>query len=357
MAQAPSATGWRANSVKQSFYDYFLEQEGIPVYRGNYVENVYTLPLGDWKRLGGRGAYINLANQQQTDGYVVEIPPAAALNPERHLFEKIVYVLSGTGLTQVWQPNEQPHTFEWSAGSLFAIPLNAHHRFFNGSGTEPARLLAATTAPRALNQYHNERFVFENPWVFADRFNAADADYFSREGDSWGTRSWETNFVRDVNSFLLDQWNEKGAGARHMRFAMADAAYGCHIHELSPVTYVQAHRHGAGAMILILSGNGYELMFRQGGGRDRFELHPGTIISPGNWIYHQHVNPNPEPLRQLAFRGGTSMYGAGEGGAEAHMAELLKYELEDPAIRETFYAECRAKGLDPVLMPIPQRGG
>jgi len=73
-------------------------------------------------------------------------------------------------------------------------------------------------------------------------------------------------------------------------------------------------------------------------------------------IYHQHVNPNPEPLRQLAFRGGTSMYGAGEGGAEAHMTELLKYELEDPEIRETFYAECRAKGLDPVLMPIPQRG-
>ena len=31
MAQAPSTTGWRANSVKQSFYDYFLEQEGLPV--------------------------------------------------------------------------------------------------------------------------------------------------------------------------------------------------------------------------------------------------------------------------------------------------------------------------------------
>ncbi len=96
MAQAPSATSWREKSIRQSFYDHFLENEGLPVYRGNYVEDVYTLPLGDWERLGGRGAYINLANQQQTDGYVVEIAPGGALNPERHLFEKIVYVLSGT---------------------------------------------------------------------------------------------------------------------------------------------------------------------------------------------------------------------------------------------------------------------
>jgi quercetin dioxygenase-like cupin family protein len=356
MAQTQSASSWRENRVKQSFYDWFLEKEGIPVYRGHYVENVYTLPLGDWKRLGGRGAYINLANQQQTDGYVVEIPPGGALHPERHLFEEIIYVLSGTGLTQVWQPNEEPHTFEWAAGALFAIPLNACHRHFNASGTEPARLLAATTAPRQLNQYHNEEFIFDNPWVFRDRFSTEDRDYFSRPGHSWGVRSWETNFVPNVHTFLLEQWNEKGVGARHMRFVMAEGAYGCHIHELSPVTYVQAHRHRAGAMILVLSGSGYELMFKAGGPRQRYELHPGAIISPGEMIYHQHLNPNPEPLRQLAFRGGTSMYGAGEGGAEAHMAELLKYELEDPAIRETFYAECRANGLEPVLMPVPQRG-
>ena len=57
-----------------------------------------------------------------------------------------------------------------------------------------------------------------------------------------------------------------------MRFVMADSVYGCHIHELSPVTYVQAHRHAAGAMILILSGSGYEIMYAPGCPRERFEL-------------------------------------------------------------------------------------
>jgi hypothetical protein len=44
-----------------------------------FVEDVYTLPLGDWERLGGRGAYLSLANQQVTNGYVVEIAPGGEI--------------------------------------------------------------------------------------------------------------------------------------------------------------------------------------------------------------------------------------------------------------------------------------
>ena len=357
MTATQAATSWRDKSLEQSFYEYWLERENVPVYRGYYVEDVYTLPLGDWARQGGRGAYLCLANQQQTDGYVVEIAPGAALNPERHLFEKIMYVLSGRGCTQVWQEGGPRHTFEWAAGSLFAIPLNAWHRHFNTSGTEPARLLAGTTAPRQLNQYHDETFIFDNPYVFRDRFSGDEEDYFSREGESWGARSWETNFVRDVNNFLLARWEEKGIGTRHMRFAMADGGYGCHIHELAPRTYVQAHRHLPGALILVLQGSGYEIMWMDGKPKQRFELRPGSIVSPGNMMYHQHMNLTDEPLRQLAIRStGFSKYGTGEGGPEAHMAELLKYEDEEPAIRETFYAEVRSRGLEPVLVPVKQGG-
>src|SRR6266571_2705679 len=260
----------RARSIKQSFYDYWLETEGITVYRGNYVADVYTLELDAWPRMGGRGAYLSLANQQVTNGYVAEIPAAGALNPERHVYEEIIYVLAGSGSTQVWLEEGKRLSFEWNAGSLFAVPLNAWHQHFNGSGSSPARLLAATTAPEVLNQYHNLGFVFDNPYVFSDRFTPDQADFFSREGHSWGKRSWETNFVADVRRFELEDWEAKGAGARHTRFVMADSVYGCHIHELSPVTYVQAHRHAAGAMILILSGSGYEIMYAPGGPRERF---------------------------------------------------------------------------------------
>ena len=37
-------------------YDLFMEEEGVPVYRGVGVKRVQDLPLAPWKRLGGRGA-------------------------------------------------------------------------------------------------------------------------------------------------------------------------------------------------------------------------------------------------------------------------------------------------------------
>ena len=47
----------------------------------------------------------------------------------------MILVLDGRGSTTVWNDAGQRITFEWKAGALFAIPLNAWHQHFNGSGT------------------------------------------------------------------------------------------------------------------------------------------------------------------------------------------------------------------------------
>src|SRR5439155_22695956 len=41
-------------------YDSFMESEGVPIHRGIGVRRVQDLPMADWKRLGGRGSYIQL---------------------------------------------------------------------------------------------------------------------------------------------------------------------------------------------------------------------------------------------------------------------------------------------------------
>jgi hypothetical protein len=41
-------------------YDLFMEAEGIPVFRDIGVSKVQNLPLAPWKRLGGRGTYVQL---------------------------------------------------------------------------------------------------------------------------------------------------------------------------------------------------------------------------------------------------------------------------------------------------------
>jgi len=114
-------------------YDAFMESEGIPVFRGIGIRRVQDLPLAPWKRTGGRGHFIQLHGTETKWGcYVVEIQPAGALNPERHMYEEIFLVVEGRGTTEVWQEGDaKKHVFEWQKGSMFSIPMNAWHRLVN----------------------------------------------------------------------------------------------------------------------------------------------------------------------------------------------------------------------------------
>ena len=56
-----------------------------------------------WERTGGLAARICLEGTGETnDAYVCEIPAGKALKPQRHLFEELIYIVSGRGATTVW---------------------------------------------------------------------------------------------------------------------------------------------------------------------------------------------------------------------------------------------------------------
>ena len=184
-------------------YDRFMEAEGLPVYRGIGVRRVQDLPLMPWKRLGGRGSYIQLYGTEGLWGlYLVEIPSASALNVERHLYEKVVLVVEGRGTTEVWQEGQSKrHVFEWQKGSLFSIPLNACHRLVNAASA-PALLLCGTSAPNVMNVIDNTDFIFNCPYTFRERFSGAD-DYFKPRDDIEpdpirGLAMRRTNLIPDI---------------------------------------------------------------------------------------------------------------------------------------------------------------
>jgi len=58
----------------------------------------------------------------------VRDPARQKLAPHRQLFEEMILVLDGRGSTTVWNDAGHRITFEWKAGALFAIPLNAWHQ-------------------------------------------------------------------------------------------------------------------------------------------------------------------------------------------------------------------------------------
>ena len=147
---------------RETSYEIWLKEEGIPVVGGYGVTDVRELTLKPWKRTGGRGAYIDLKGMEGFTGmYVGEIPAGGALNAESHLYEELIYIVQGVGATEIWSSSDgKPKMhFEWQQGSLFAIPLNTRHRMINGS-KEPAFFLAVTSAPLMIDLLHDVPFVF-----------------------------------------------------------------------------------------------------------------------------------------------------------------------------------------------------
>ena len=147
-------------------YEAFQAKEGIPSVTGFFVEDLMDVDVKPWARMGVLGSFLNLGEQQETDAYICEIPPGKQSEPQHHMFETLVYIHKGRGATTVWFEGDAKQTFEWSAGAIFAIPLNVSYQHFNASN-EPVRFLAGTNAPHVINLFHNEDFIFRNPFQSA----------------------------------------------------------------------------------------------------------------------------------------------------------------------------------------------
>ncbi len=332
-------------------YEQWQKDEGIPVHKALHVKDLKQLELGPWKRRGGSGAFINLEGSGDfDDAYICEIPPGDSLNPERHLFEELIFVLRGKGATSVWRERELKQTFEWQEGSLFSVPLNTWHQHFNGQGNEPARYVSVTNAPLLLNLFHSREFIFNNLFDFSDRFQGQDG-YFSGQGTWLTDNYWETNFIADLRQFQLKPAYRRGVGVTHTGFGLAENLMDGFLSGFPVGTYKKAHRHGPGAHIIILSGQGFSLFWAVGKEKIRLDWQSGSILVPPHMWFHQHFNTGAEPVRFVALKHSGGKYyisntlfpkevskSVKEGGQQ------IEYEDEEPEIHRMFEVELAKSG-------------
>jgi quercetin dioxygenase-like cupin family protein len=355
---------WQNNPYYQiDSYMNWARREGIPMV-DSYSVDCLTQPLEPWDRLGGLGALVHLVGRGDVMNlYLAEIPAGQSLKPERHLFDKVIYVLAGRGATTVEGADGSTHSFEWGPGSLFGVPINAHHQHHNGSGSESARFAALTNLPIVLNLFHNEGFVFDNPYGFGDR--VGEERYYRGEGEfravKPGRDMWETNFVPDLTSFQLPEWKARGVNARTVNFTLADSTLHAHISEFGVGTYKKAHRHNAGAHIFCVTGHGYSLLWKDDEdpvNTIRVDWKPGTLYAPPDGpTFHQHFNTASVPSRYLALGspnwGGPRYFvsNAGKRGYElmdqptTEGGNQIEYEDEDPRILALYESECAKHGV------------
>jgi len=334
-------------------------QEGVPVHEGFGVD-LLAAAVAPWPRHGVPGALIHLEGRGDfVNCELLELPPRGQSEPQRHLFEEVVHVLSGRGGTTI-EVGGRAHSFEWQAGSLFALPLNARYRHYNTSGSEPARLAAITSLPLVLKAFHDLDFVFWNEFDFSAR--TPEPGHFQGEGRFLpvrpGRHQWETNFVPDLRSFELQAWESRGVGSANIKFVLADGTMHAHMSELAAGTYKKAHRHGPDFHIFPVTGHGYSLFWREGD-QDftRLDWRPGWVYAPPDQVFHQHFNTAAHPSRYLAVAYGSirypfsadkrGLFGDGVDRDVRQGGRQVEYEDEDPRVAELFRSELRRHGVEP----------
>jgi mannose-6-phosphate isomerase-like protein (cupin superfamily) len=353
-------------------YQNFMESERIPVHRTVLgIHDVTALSRERWERTGGLGAFIELDGTFQSERglYIGEIPPRDKLNPEVHLYEEQLFILSGRGVTTFWQGNEE-HLghFEWQRGSIFAIPPGVTFVLAN-MGPEPVVYLGVTTAPRIINALYDSAAAFAPTYRFVDLASPL-GNYFQAPDESW-TKGWykqtmlETRFIGNVYDFLPDPQEQKVAGGRLTGYLMGPRFPRGHISTWPSGRYHKAHYHGPGAIVLGLDGEGYVLAWEaalgpqpyatgNGAQVERLAWGANSIYSPPDRYFHQHFNTSAGEARHVAVYGENLPLGVHDmneaDGWRGHKSvklggTLIEYEDEDPQIRADFEAALATHGL------------
>jgi quercetin dioxygenase-like cupin family protein len=354
----------------------WVAKEGLPVVE-DYAIDLFQVETVMWPRAGVKSAAVHLKGRGDfANMFLFELPPGGSTAPQRHLYEDVICVLEGTGSTQVEFADGRKRSFEWGPRSLFAIPLNARHRHFNGSGRERALLVSTTDLPLVMNTFHDERFVFETDFEFAAR--SGKNAYFAGEGDLItvrpGNHMWETNFVPDLAAIELKSWGDRGAGGTNIMFVLADGTMHAHISEMPVGTYKKGHRHGPGFHVMCVTGHGYSLLwFDADKDFRRLDWHFGVVFPPADQQFHQHFNASQHPARYLATGVGglrypltlqqrRSLLGVnGEKGAVSlslkEGGDQIEYEDQDRRIHPLWLDEMRKNSVTPRMQKyFPEDG-
>jgi len=354
-------------------YESFIEDEGVPIVRGLGVYDVRDMDLGPWKRTGGSGAYLELDGLGNRNGlYVIEIPPGGALEPEKHMYEEMYFVVEGRGSTEVWREGqpEKKQMFEWQKSSLFSPPLNSWHRLVNAS-SRPARLIAGTNAPPIMAMYKSLDFIFNNPFTFDDRY-PDDENYFKPAEElsirpENGRHINLGNLIPETMNCELPLENHRGAGHRNFAYRLAGNSYIGFVAQYPPGRYSKAHFHPGGPALICLRGKGYLITWPKEAGVRPWEAGNEHLVqrqdygecgivsaAPGNgdW-YHAHFGVSKNPFRVLALLGGYPRNIVGAPGDQISYnldqnlgGNSIEYRDEDPQIRKDYIEALKKEGAD-----------
>jgi len=110
------------------------------------------------KNVEGEGVHSQFSEERKHPVHFIDLPsknvsmtiggllPNQVTSMHRHTYETVLYVIEGSGWTEV-----EDKRIEWEAGDAVYIPSWAWHRHGNLSNDVPAKYLACENAPQLQN--------------------------------------------------------------------------------------------------------------------------------------------------------------------------------------------------------------
>jgi len=136
-------------------YRAWCKTQGVPFVE-DFGIDMLAMDVAPWDRYGMKGAVCELVGGDDfISTFCFELAAGGKSAVLQHVYEEVIFVLSGHGSTSVELPDGTKHTFEWGPNSLFQVPLNMPYQHFNGSGQEPARLASTNNARFLINLFRN----------------------------------------------------------------------------------------------------------------------------------------------------------------------------------------------------------
>jgi len=325
--------------IERNFYREWIKSSKVPMVEGYSILDAKTQEVHPWPEIGGRGVYLNFSGNVHMDGLILEIPSGKALLQTRKFYEQLVVCIAGRGTTTIGSGNA--NKVEWGEGSLFSIPMNVLHQHKNTDSQHPARLLAITTFPLNLNLFGSMGLISDSNFSFTERYDGSPGYYDKTERVE---KRWDkTNFVKDIRTSAVVEWDERGEGNASMFWEMAgNTVLEPHMSDFPVGSYKLGHRHPYEAIILTLNGRGFTLFGKdhlKGSDALQLEWKEGSVVSPPYFWFHQHFNTGDTRARYFAVT---------EGDFPKRLGVPLEVQQieapeEDPEIKKRFDAERRKK--------------
>lgn len=295
----------------------WVKAEGALIHEGATLD-LLALDLRDWPRFGMKGAVCHVDGRcDYLTAFLFELGANQASAASRHIHEDVIYILSGTGTTEITLSDGHQLSIEWTEKSLVAVPINATAR--HKAGASGARFVALSDFRYLMGLYRNEAFLFVN-----------DAPLHGRQ-------------KRALDAGLLAKPLTQAIGNNEMTpLDLADLSVGVDLTALEPKSATLARRQMQGRHILGVDGAGFTLSFsHETSDIRRVHWHHGILVGLKGMQFHQHFNAGDRPARFISvelgsqsspmFRSRRAIFG--DDTVYASGAAIIPREAERPEVK------------------------